>query len=127
MFGGMLMEVAEDDYVKLNREKGRMQYRYKLAKQFHAFSYDSINEDDVNSAMILKRSELSVCEVVEMRMMAERLHKVLKELADEEKQLIQALYFDNLSERVYARMQGISQAAIHKRKQRILQKLRRMI
>lgn len=33
LFGGMLMEVSEEDYVQMNREKSRIQYQAKWQKR----------------------------------------------------------------------------------------------
>lgn len=127
LFGGMLMEVSEEDYVQMNREKSRMQYQCKMAKKMGEFSYDSVGADDFDGAMILENHSLDVSEVVEQRIMVDKLHEAMKLLPEEDAELIQALYFDELTEREYARVQGLSQVAVHKRKQRVLQKLRDML
>lgn len=44
-------------------------------------------------------------------------------LAPEEQHLIRALIIDGVTERDYAAVSGISQVAVHKRKQRILRKI----
>lgn len=127
LFGGMLMEVSEEDYVQMNREKSRMQYQGKMAKKIGEFSYDSISTDEFDGALILEDHSPDVCEVVDKRLMVDKLREIIKVLSEEEVELIQALYFDELSEREYARKRGVSQVAVHKRKQRVLQKLRDMI
>ena len=127
LFGGMLMEVSEEDYVQMNREKSRMQYQCKMAKKMGEFSYDSVGADDFDGAVILENHSPDVSEVVEQRIMSDKLHEAMKELSNEDAELVQALYFDELSEREYARVQGVSQVAVHKRKQRVLRKLRDML
>ena len=54
LFGGMLMEVSEEDYVQMNREKSRMQYQFKMAAKMGEFSYDSISTDEFDGALILE-------------------------------------------------------------------------
>jgi DNA-directed RNA polymerase specialized sigma subunit len=127
LFGGMLMEVSEEDYVQMNREKSRMQYQCKMAKKMGEFSYDSVGADDFDGAMILENHSLDVSEVVEQRIMVDKLHEAMKELADEDAKLIKALFFDNVSEREYSREKGISHTAVQKRRQKALEKLRNMI
>lgn len=124
LFGGMLMEVSEEDYVQMNREKSKMQYQLKMAKRMGEFSYDSISTDEFDGILILEDHNPDVSEIVETRMMVDRLREVMKELSEEETELIQALYVDNVSEREYSREKGISHTAVQKRRQRIIDKLR---
>jgi RNA polymerase sigma factor (sigma-70 family) len=59
--------------------------------------------------------------------MYEKLHCSLDKLSQAEKQLIQALYYEGLSEREYAARIGISQKGVNKRKHAIQKKLRKML
>lgn len=127
LLGGILMEVSEEDYVKMNREKSREQYLSKLSKQFGEFSYDSLTTDDFDGTLILVDDKSDVCEVVEQRIMLDKLREALELLSEDEKQLIQALFFEELSERECAARKGVSQVAIHRRKQRALAKLRNLL
>ncbi len=66
-------------------------------------------------------------EQVLKRMESEQLHRALSFLSDEEQYLIQQIYFNERTERDLAEEQGCSQNAVNKRKQRILNKLRRFL
>lgn len=127
LFGGMLMEVSEEDYIQMNREKSRMQYQFKMAAKMGEFSYDSISTDEFDGALILEDHSPDVCEVVENRLMVGKLREVMKELSEEETELIQALYFRDYSEKTYGEKLGISQVAVHKRKKNVLEKLRKLM
>lgn len=48
-------------------------------------------------------------------------------LSDLDKQLLQALFFDGLTEREYAELTGVYRNAVHKRKVRILEKLKKFM
>lgn len=124
LFGGMLMEVSEEDYIQMNREKSRMQYQFKMAAKMGEFSYDSISTDEFDGALILEDHNPDVCEIVENQIMMDKLREAMKELSEDETELIQALYEDNVSEREYSREKGISHTAVQKRRQRVLDKLR---
>ena len=50
--------------------------------------------------------------------------ETLVKLTDEERDLLYRLYYQGVSERVLAKQLGISQAAVHKRKEKILKQLR---
>lgn len=58
---------------------------------------------------------------------AERLHKALSFLSDDERNLILQLYFSERTEREVAELMGVYHNAVHKRKQRILRKLKKII
>ncbi len=73
------------------------------------------------------QTERDFVEDVELKIMSETLHRCIDLLTPKEKELIQALYFQGLSERDYAEFEGVSQNAIHKRKKRILAKLKKFI
>lgn len=57
----------------------------------------------------------------------ERLHSALKQLTSEELEIITMAFFENETERDIAKLFGISQAAVNKRKHRILEKLKKII
>lgn len=59
--------------------------------------------------------------------MVEKMHHCLGLLAEEEFKLIEALYFNDYSERDMANLLHISQTAIHKRKVKILDKLKKLM
>lgn len=48
-------------------------------------------------------------------------------LPAQDRELIQALYFECLTEREYAKQIGISQKGVNKRRQKVLDKLRSMM
>ncbi|MGN0663458.1 MAG: sigma factor-like helix-turn-helix DNA-binding protein [Negativibacillus sp.] len=55
--------------------------------------------------------------------MIEKLRKCLNTLSDGERELIQALFYDNLSERELSKKTGFHNMTIHNKKVRILKKL----
>lgn len=61
------------------------------------------------------------------RVLREKLHHQLAMLSAQDMELIQALYFECLTEREYAQRIGISQKGVNKRRQKVLEKLRGMM
>jgi len=55
------------------------------------------------------------------------LYSAMSMLSDLDKQLLQALFFDGLTEREYAELTGVFRNAVHKRKVRILAKLKKIM
>ena len=70
--------------------------------------------------------ELSVEEAAILNIEVEQLHKCLALLSAEERQLIESLFFDGLSEREYSAVCGIAQTTINSRKKKILGKLNKL-
>ena len=68
-----------------------------------------------------------VDEIVEDKLMLDMLFVALAELTDDERGLIDALFFDEKSEREVSHDIGISSVAIHKRKHKILNKLQKFL
>ena len=55
------------------------------------------------------------------------IHKALSFLSDEEEKLIRLLFFEERTEREVAELMGIYHNAVHKRKKRILRKLKNIL
>lgn len=60
-------------------------------------------------------------------LMAEKLRECMMLLAEDEQKLIREIYFAGLTERDLAEKYRISQVAVHKRKHRILEKLKKLL
>lgn len=71
--------------------------------------------------------QLSVEDTVIRRLLYEYLYAALRSLTEGEQQLIAHIYLLGKTEREYAKLMALSHAAIHKRKLRILSKLKDML
>ena len=69
----------------------------------------------------------SVEDAVLRKLAEDELHRALEKLTDEEYALVYVLFFEGKTERSYAKELGVSQVAVHKKKQRILKKLKEII
>lgn len=69
----------------------------------------------------------SVEETVLRRLQYEQLHKAISLLSDDERELIERLFFQGQTVREVAMGMGIYPNAVHKRKNRILGKLKKII
>ena len=56
----------------------------------------------------------------------EMLYRGLDSLNDDERELINALFFDGMTEREYAKEVGVTQKAVNKRKHKVLEKLKNL-
>ena len=121
------MEVDEDTYREFYKTKRRQKYLEERSAKNGDFSYDMLTTNDFNGEDILVDEMADTCEMAANRIMLDRLRQVLLLLTEEERRLVLEIFYEERSERELAEKYGISQAAIHKRKDRILEKLRRWI
>ncbi len=124
---GMLMEVAEETYRDFYKSQRRQKYIDERSAENGDFSYDMLTTDDFNGEDILVDTSQEISDAVIHKIMLDKLRDSLVLLSGDEQKLIQEIYFDGLSERNLADKYGVSQVAIHKRKLRILEKLKKNI
>ena len=119
---GEKIPVSEEVYRAFKRpawtERKRRQVRADYERSLEQLAEDGFEVSDESTL---------VDEIVEDKMMLDMLFAALDELTADERGLIDALFFDEKSERKVANESGISQQAISKRKSKILAKLRKSL
>ncbi len=123
-----LVEVSEEVYeAYYNMERYRRTLEEKDRRN-GVFSYDSLDTAEVRGVDHLgDRKSKSVEDLVLANLLREHIHSCLELLPDPEKRLIRELYFEGYTEREIAQRRGVSQAAVHKKKQKIEKKLRKLL
>lgn len=124
---GMLMEVEERDYQEFYKTERRQRYLREESRINGEISFDMLATDEFKGKEIIVNSGEDVAQEVENKIMLDDLSSALKLLTDEEKELLQELYFEERTERELASQKNVSQVAIHKRKLRILDKIKRFL
>ena len=118
---GCLLEVVREQYTDFYRDKERWRYLQKLDTKNRLLSLDGFTDSEGNPL------DFITDEAVDIAVMVDRLKAALPLLSDSEQELIQAIFFDGLSEREVGARLGITQSVVNKRKARILIKLRKII
>lgn len=124
---GMLMEVTPEQYAEFYRIQNRQRYMDRRSADNGDISVDMLTTDEFNGADILVDPGESIDELVIHKMQTDKLLDCLSLLDREEQLLIRDLFYNGLTERDDAQKYGVSQVAIHKRKLRILKKLKNMM
>lgn len=124
---GMLMEVSPDEYTEFYRDRRRQKYLKEQSVGNGDFSIDMITSTELNGEDVLPDPSEDIAEQVAHKLLLNKLHQVLSQLSQKEQILIHEIFDEELSERELAVRYGISQVAVHKRKIRILEKLRKMM
>ena len=113
---GRQIPVSKEVYYAFKRpawkERKRSQVRAEKELSLEAFA---------DAGFEIPSGEALVDEIVEDKLLLDMLSKALSELTEEERVLIDELFFNDKSEREIAREIGVSQPAIHKRRNRILE------
>lgn len=120
------MEVSQEFYKEYYRDRRRERYLDEL-EAMNVISFHSLDTEEFCGEEILIDHSEDVAEQVAHKMMIEKLTAVLPLLTDDERELIQAIYFDEMTEREYAEKTGVYRNAVHKRKVRILEKLKKLL
>lgn len=124
---GMLMEVSPKDYTDFYKSQRRQKYIDERSAGNNDFSYDMLTTDDLNGEDILADESEPLDEQVIRKIMTDKLKFALPLLTEDEQKLIREIFYKGLSERSLAEKYGISQVAIHKRKVKILERLKKMM
>lgn len=124
---GMLMEVTEDEYRSYYKDKRRQKYIDERSRENGDVSYDALDSSDMLGESVLVDLETNVEEQVTNKIILEQLHNAFLLLSEEEKEVITAIFKNNLTERELAKKKGVYHNAIHKQKNRILEKLKNFL
>ena len=124
---GMLMEVPEDAYKAFYKRKRREKYLKDRSKDNGDFSYDMLTMDDFNGEDILVDTVADTQGQAERNLLLDKLRNALEQLSADDRELIQALYINQQTEREYAAQIGVYHNAIHYRKERLLAKLKKLL
>ena len=124
---GTLLEVSAETYKEYYQDKRRQKYIRERSILRGDFSYDSLDTDEFHGEDILVDPRTDVSEEVERRISESQLRQAFVHLSNSERELIQSLYFEGMTERKYAIKKSIYHNAVHKRKQRILKKLKKYL
>ena len=101
------MEVSEEDYREYYRQKRREKYYSERARNNNDFSYDMLTTDEFKGEDILISQDGNVEDIVEHKMLSEKLINCLSQLTAQEYELIEALYYDGLSKRKIFKVEGL--------------------
>ena len=124
---GCLLEVVREQYTDFYRDKERWRYLKKLDTKNSLLSLDGFTDSEGKPLDFIADEAADIAETVVNAVMVDRLKAALPLLSDSEQELIQAIFFDGLSEREVGARLGITQSVVNKRKARILRKLRKII
>lgn len=119
---GQRVPVSEEVY-RAYRQPAWREHKRRTVRLEMERSLDILIDDGFD----LSNDTQLVDELVADKQLMDVLLKTLSELTDEERNLINVLYFQSMSERQAAELFSTSQQAVNKRKRRVLEKLRDLL
>lgn len=105
---------------------------WRVEKQVDEYNRRRVSEDDIEIEMESMEGVVQFCkqqfDIESVKADEEELlYAALNSLEEDDRALINALFFEKMTETTYAGLYGISHQAVHKRKVRILNELREKI
>ena len=122
-------EVSKETYQKFKKEydHARMLREYEEEDEIEVLSLDEYVTENITGYEMLSDPEVNVEDEAVHNVMLEKLKEIMKELSEKEKNLIDQLYKLEMTEREIAEEMGVSQCAVHKRKEKLLNKLKKIL
>ena len=123
---GQKVKVSEEIYKVYWREREHEKYLEQVDRKNHLLFFSSLDHDGHYVDNIVDES-VDVAKIVETQMMIESLRYAISKLNDEERDIIERLYFNDETLRSVARLKSITHPALIKRRNKILEKLKKFI
>ncbi|HEO2920609.1 TPA: sigma-70 family RNA polymerase sigma factor [Streptococcus agalactiae] len=120
---GQKVKVSEQIYKVYWREKEHEKYLEQVDKKNHLLFFSSLDHDG-NFVDNLADESVDVEKIIETRILIETVRKAMSRLNDEEREIIERLYFNDETLSSVARSKKVSYQAIQWRKNNILKKLK---
>lgn len=120
---GQKVKVSEQIYKVYWREKEHEKYLEQVDKKNHLLFFSSLDHDG-NFVDNLADESVDVEKIIETQILIETVRKAMSRLNDEERDIIERLYFNDETLSSVARSKKVSYQAIQWRKNNILKKLR---
>lgn len=122
-----LIEVSAEEHEAEEKRANHERHLKRRDRKYGLMAYESWDTDTLLGVDMIADRDVFAEDDAVLEIMADKLHAAMDELTDAERDLVEAIYFCELTERELAEKLGISQPAVNKRKHRILSKLKKMM
>lgn len=120
------IRVSEKIYKVYWKEKEHEKYLRQVDNKNHLLFFSSLDHDGHFEDNIIDRS-VDVEKIVETQMMIEAVRNAISRLNAEERDIIERLYFNDETLRSVAKLKSITHPALIKRRNKILEKIKKFI
>lgn len=126
-YNNELIEVPAEEHEAEEKRANHERHLRRRDRKHGLIAYESWDTDTLLGADMIPDRDVFVEDDAIHEVMTDRLHEALTELTDAERELVEAIFFDELTEREYSAKSGIPQKTINDRKRRILLKLKKIM
>lgn len=123
---GQKVVVTKEIYQAYWKMENREKYLRQLDKKHQLLCFSDLDHDG-NFEDNLVDTSVDVEKLVEAKTRIEALYEALAVLNSEEREIINALYFDEQTTRAVASKRGLHQTTLLRKRNRILKKLREIL
>lgn len=125
---GKLIKVEESVYTAYYRMGRRERYLEERDQENGVMSYDALDNNGLVGQEMFQDPETDSLEDMALaKELVSQLHRCIELLPKDERELIQAIYFNGMSDREYAQKVGKSQPTVSSRHQKTLSKLKMLL
>ena len=125
---GKLIEVEEKVYIAYYKMGRRERYLVERDQKNGVLSYDALDQDGIVGQEMMNDPEAdSLEELVMAKELKSKLHLCIEILSKSERELIQAIYFDGMSDSEYSKRINKTQQTVSYRRKKVLSKLKRLM
>ena len=120
------VEVSEAVYRAYHKEREAERYQSKLIRQ-NELSLERFREDGVNIDYLIVRVQPDIVDKLIHQEKLEALWSALQSLSEDERSLIDEIFFNEKSKSQVARSIGVNQSTVSRRLSKILSKLKNLM
>ena len=121
-----LVEVSEEVYSEYHSIERHLETLDEKDERHGLVSYSALDDGElVGEDIVSDPCAESVEEKTISQLMIDKLRHCIQSLSPPERSLIQAIYYEGLSERQFSKRSGIPQKTVNNRKRKILSKLKK--
>lgn len=125
---GKLIEVEENVYIAYYKMGRRERYLVERDQKNGVLSYDALDQDGIIGQEMMNDPEANNLEDLAMaKELKSKLHLCIEILSKSERELIQAIYFDGMSDSEYSKRINKTQQTVSYRRKKVLSKLKRLM
>ena len=125
---GKLIEVEENVYIAYHKMGRRERYLVERDQKNGVLSYDALDQDGIVGQGMMNAPEANNLEDLAMaKELKSKLHLCIEILSKSERELIQAIYFDGMSDTEYSKRINKTQQTVSYRRKKVLSKLKRLM
>lgn len=124
---GKLVQVSKKVYEAYYKELNHERYLKRKDKKNGLIYYNQYDTDEMNYSEVMEDKCYDVEQIVETKILMEKLYDALNSLNKDERELVMELFFEEKTLKEAANKREISHSSIARRRNKILLKLKELM